>query len=243
MVSTVDRRHLLAVAIVVALLTAGGLLVATGRVVVADRVVTNTGSALYETATAPYAFVNRSYENVSLNTTISVSFIDADSYSPHTFTILGARDYEIPDPAGQSAGNLSALIKANGTLVNLTATPLNTTHGTLGPVTQPGWYEFVCLEAGHFQAGMYGFIAFGEALPAGLTTSSGTPAPGIAVFIIIGTIVTLTVLAIVLGFVVGQRHGSEHELPPERLGYPEPTTPAAPSTGPLPPAARPPGET
>jgi hypothetical protein len=241
MARKVDRGRLLAAAIVVGLVTAGGLVVATGRVVVADPVVDNAGSSLYETATAPYSFINRSYENVSLNTTISVSFFDADSYSPHTFTIIGARDYEIPNPAGQSNGNLTALIHANGTLVNVTSTPLNTTFATIAPVTQAGWYEFVCLEPGHFQAGMYGFIAFGEALPAGLGLGSTTPGPGIAVFIIIGTIVSLTVLAIVLGFVVGQRHGSEHEMPPERLGYPEPLPTAAPAAGGAPPTSRPPG--
>ena len=43
----------------------------------------------------------------------------------------------------------------------------------------------------------------------------------------------LTVIAIVLGFVVGRRKGSEFEMPPERLGYPEPSAPSA--GAPLPP--------
>jgi hypothetical protein len=97
----------------------------------------------------------------------------------------------------------------------------------------PGWYEFVCLEPGHFQEGMYGYIAFGMALPTNLTPASVNTGPGIAVFIISGTIVALVLVAIVLGFVVGQRKGSKFEMPPERLGYPEPPAPPPPpSAGP-----------
>ncbi|MCI4365916.1 MAG: hypothetical protein L3K10_07675, partial [Thermoplasmata archaeon] len=58
---------------------------------------------------------------------------------------------------------------------------------------------------------------------------------GSAVFIIVGTIVVLTVIAIVLGFVVGRRRGAVHEMPPERLGYPEPRLPTEPAPPPRPP--------
>jgi len=83
---------------------------------------------------------------------------------------------------------------------------------------------------------MYGFIAFGEPLPSNLTVSAASVGPGEAVFIIVGTIVALTVIAIVLGFVVGRRRGSSEEMPPERLGYPEPLVPSEPA---LPPGAPP----
>jgi hypothetical protein len=99
----------------------------------------------------------------------------------------------------------------------------------------PGWYEFVCLEPGHFQSGMYGFIAFGMNLPANLTVSVASTGPGAGVFIISGTIVALVVVALVLGFVVGRRKGSEFEMSPERLGYPEPpSTSETPSSTPMP---------
>ena len=45
-------------------------------------------------------------------------------------------------------------------------------------------------------------------------------------FIISGTIAGLVVLALVLGFVIGRRKGAVHEMPPERLGYPEPALPS-----------------
>jgi hypothetical protein len=58
--------------------------------------------------------------------------------------------------------------------------------------------------------------------------SSASTDPGVAVFIIVGTIVALVVIALVLGFVVGRRRGSHDEMAPQRLGYPEPPeTPAA----------------
>jgi len=58
--------------------------------------------------------------------------------------------------------------------------------------------------------------------------STSAQGPGAALFIIIGTIVSLVVIALVLGFVVGRRKGAEHEMPPERLGYPEPLAPGEP---------------
>ena len=99
-------------------------------------------------------------------------------------------------------------------------------------------YEFVCTEPGHFTNGMYGFIAFGENLPGNLTVSATSTDPGAAVFIIVGTIVSLVVIALVLGFVVGRRRGSVYEMPPQRLGYPEPESPGAEKSPPLPPEPR-----
>ena len=65
---------------------------------------------------------------------------------------------------------------------------------------------------------MSGLLGSGEA-PGSLSTSNG---PGAPVYIISGTIVGLVILALVLGFVVGKRRGAAEEMPPERLGYPEP---------------------
>ena len=230
-----SRRHWWAVAVATGLVLAAVFAVGTGRVAVAKPVVTNTGTTIVETAAPGFAFDTRTFENVSLGTTITVTFFDADASSPHTFTIVNDSGVQIP--TADSSAQLGALVHTHGTLVNTTAVTTaengynNTTF--VSPST-PGWYEFVCIEPGHFQLGMYGFIAFGEALPANLTFGSGSPGPGLAVFIIIGTIVALTVLAIVLGFVVGQRKGAEHEMPPERLGYAEPS-------GPHPLPASPPG--
>ena len=219
----VHRTRLLAVAVAVGFVLGGVAAVASARVVVASPIEVASGSSIEETAAAGFAFDTRGFEMVPLNTSIAVTFFDSDTGGPHTFTIVNDPGVQIP-----ASADLASLLSKDGVLVDLTA--VTGSHGGYNnsSFTSPkaaGWYEFVCTEPGHFQAGMYGFIAFGENLPANLTLGSGSPGPGLAVFIIIGTIVALTVLAIVLGFIVGQREGSRHEMPPERLGYPEPSSP------------------
>jgi len=220
-------RGLLAVSLVVALVAAGGVMVATSRVVLASPVEVDTGTSLSETASAPFKFDVCSFEMLPTGGMIALTFFNADAASAHTFTIIDYPNYQIP-----STASLSSLVGSYGTLVSTTAQPLGYGNNSSTPYVvdfaapkTASWFEFVCLESGHFAAGMYGFIAFGENLPAGLGCG-GSPGPGLAVFIIIGTIVTLTVLAIVLGFVIGRREGSTYEMPPERLGYPEPPTTA-----------------
>jgi hypothetical protein len=209
--------------VVLALVAATSFAVGTGRVAVASPVVVDTSSSLSETASAPFTFDTRGFENLPLNTSISVTFFDDDMGSQHTFTILNASGVQLPDPSTYSNGALDDLLARYGTLDNVTATSNSYAPASvITEVAAPSWYEFFCTVSGHFQAGMYGFVAFGEALPPNVSLGSASPGPGLAVFIIIGTIVSLTVLAIVLGFVVGRREGAVHEMPPERLGYPEP---------------------
>jgi len=233
-----NRTRLLALAVVAGLVLSGASLVATGRVVVASSVVTDTGTSLYETATNGFAFANRSYNDLPLDTKINVSFFDS-SDTPHTFTLINESDFWLANYSTYPVGALDTLLKSEGTLVNLTAGGGNHSDGSFTSPSAASYYLFVCAVAGHFQLGMWGIVAFGEVVPANIGFGSGTPGPGLAVFIIIGTIVALTVLAIVLGFVVGQRRGSEHEMPPERLGYPEPSSPAPlPASSPRPPGPR-----
>ena len=178
------------------------------------------------TAKSPFTFDPNTFANVPTNTTVTVTLTNGDSI-PHTFTILDREGYVI-----KTSDSLSALLTTYGNLTNVVADGGTTATGSF-PSPGPGWYEFVCTEPGHFAAGMYGFIAFGEALPSNLSAGATSSGPGIAVFIITGTIVALVVIALVLGFVVGRRRGAEHEMPPERLGYPEPVAPAgAPSEPP-----------
>jgi hypothetical protein len=184
------------------------------------------------TAAAPFTFVGGPYEQFPTNSTINVTFTDADTI-PHTFSILDRQGYVI-----KTSDSLPQLVSKYGLLVGVNATGSDViTRSFHSP--GPGWYEFVCLEPGHFGQGMYGFIAFGENLPGNLSVSTPSMAPGTAVFIIVGTIAALVVIALVLGFVVGRRRGSEFEMPPERLGYAEP--PTAPASEPLPPGGPPRG--
>ncbi len=221
----------LVVAVALAVVAAGAVGVFTGRVVVAKPVEVDTSSTLSISAEAHYTYNQRAFEELPLNTTITLSFFDSDTGSPHTFTLIDWPNVSIPDYASVTTGQLGMIVQSHGTLVNATATSgLYSKTTTIAPVSFRSWYEFVCMEPGHFEQGMYGYVAFGELLPVNLSFASGSPGPGLALFIIVGTIVSLTVLAIVLGFVVGKREGSEHEMPPERLGYPEP--PAAPPADP-----------
>jgi len=183
-------------------------------------------SSIAVTAEAGFMFTPNNFGNVPITTTITVTFTDND-VQDHTFTIIGRQGWVIPSSISESAFDALAWGSSPKALYNANATSSGTSgEQVIGNFTSPaiGWYEFVCTEPGHFQNGMYGFIAFGEPLPPNLTVSAASTDPGIAVFIIVGTIVTLVVIALVLGFVVGRRRGSTYEMPPQRLGYPEPET-------------------
>jgi hypothetical protein len=191
-----------------------------------------TASPGFKFAPAEFAFPNPSI----LNTTIDVTFTDGDTIA-HTFTIGSRQGWVIPNT--YTSGQLAAYFAAYPPMFTINATNPGSYPGNFTAPPAAGWYEFVCNEPGHFQEGMYGFIAFGEPLPANLTVTAPSVGPGTAVFIIVGTIVALTVIAIVLGFVIGRRRGTLHEMPPERLGYPEPAHPAEPAPPPGAPPKRP----
>ncbi len=205
-----------ALVLMVALFAGAGL----SRAAPTASVETDASSSLAVTAASGFKFVQSTYQQLPTNTTISVTFTDADTL-PHTFSILKRQGVVIP--TATTTDQLDQLFSTYGAIVSLNASgPGGQTPGTFNSPSAPGWYEFVCLEYGHFGSGMYGFIAFGMNLPGNLTVTAPSTGPGAAVFIISGTIVALVVIALVLGFVIGQRRGSQHEMPPERLGYPEP---------------------
>ena len=184
------------------------------------------------TAVPGYAF-QESTTQLQPNTTVSISFVNADVIA-HTYTLIAAQGKVIP--TSYSPSQLNAYESQWGAIVWINATGTGTYPATFQAPAK-GWYEFVCMEPGHFQQAMYGFIAFGMALPSNLTVSSPNVGAGWPVYVITGTIVTLVIITIVLGFVVGGRKGAQHEMPPERLGYPEspPTAPPLPPGGPKPP--------
>lgn len=184
------------------------------------------------TAVPGYAFQESTTE-LQPNTTVSVSFVNADVIA-HTYTLIAAQGKVIP--TSYSPSQLNAYEAQWGAIVWINATGTGTYSATFQAPAK-GWYEFVCMEPGHFQQSMYGFIAFGMALPSNLTVSTPNVGAGWPVYVITGTIVTLVIITIVLGFVVGGRKGSKHEMPPERLGYPEPPAAAPPLSpgGPKPP--------
>jgi uncharacterized cupredoxin-like copper-binding protein len=217
------------------LLIAGAFGVATEQEAHASPVrPSTTSSSVAVTTAAPYSFVPNAFQQIATNSTINVTVTDADTLA-HTFSILKLQGTVLPTSA-----DIPALFAKYGDLISLNVTGSGDVVSGSFTSPGPGWYEFVCQEPGHFQSGMYGFIAFGMNLPTNVSVVSTNTGPGAAVFIIVGTIVSLVVIAIVLGFVVGKRHGSEFEMPPERLGYAEPGGPTSPdeppSGGPSPPA-------
>jgi len=228
------------VVVVVALAVGGAVSVVSGRVAIASAVQVAASGYLNETAVSGYTYVTRGFSLVPLHTKIELAFFNGDTTGvAHTFTLLNWTNRTIP--TSYSTAQIGQLIYRYGTLANVTENNTGkTVYQNFTADVAAGYYEFVCLESGHFTLGMWGYVAFGEVLPSNLSFASGLPGPGLAVFIIVGTIVTLTVLAIVLGFVFGQRKGPEHEMPPERLGYPEPSTPEPlPSIPPHPPTSPP----
>lgn len=145
--------------------------------------------------------------------------------APHTFTLSPTAGFSFP--SSDSSSDLQTYFNSHAPLVNLNVSATTGARAS-GTFTAPsvGQYEYVCLEAGHFAAGMFGFLGSGEA-----GAGAGAPpydGPGAPVFIIAGVITGLVIIALVLGFVVGKRRGSSEEMPPERLGYPEPPKPRAP---------------
>jgi plastocyanin len=200
----------------------------------AEEVDLGGAATLSVTALAPYTFSPNAIQNVAVGTNVTVTFTDVDDVA-HTFTIYGRQGVVITNPSAIEPTTLDQIVYGSGyaPVANLNSTGSGQSLSATIRVNQSGWYEFMCMEAGHFQQGMYGFIAFGENLPANLSVTVPDTGPGAAVFIIVGTIVSLVVIAIVLGFVVGRRRGSEFEMPPQRLGYVEPPTahPEAPTDG------------
>jgi plastocyanin len=201
----------------VAVVLVGLLAVHPSRAASAPRVGTDQ---LTVTVGANFVFTV-SPDEITPGDTVDLSIVQLDSYS-HTFTLMSVANTSLPTT--DSASQVNDYVTAHPPLVNIT---IPTTAGTTTyTFTAPplGYYQYVCLVAGHFQAGMAGFLGSGVAPP----SAPSSTGPGAPVFIIGGTIVGLVVIAIVLGFVIGRRRGSHDEMPPERLGYPEPPLPSSP---------------
>ena len=157
---------------------------------------------------------------------------------PHTFTLSSLVNYTLPYSGNVNLTGTFLVSHPPYYSVNISDTQGSVTTATFTAPATIGSYQFFCTEPGHFASGMEGLMGVG------ITVGPPPPPPsiGLPVFIIAGTIVGLVILAIVLGFVVGAREGSKHEMPPERLGYPEPSTPGAapPTEGSSPPPGTPP---
>jgi plastocyanin len=171
-----------------------------------------------------FAFTPSDFE-VTPGDNVTVTVTQLDSVQ-HTFTLLGAANFTFNQT--DSAGVITAFLAKHPPLVslNISGTPGTTVSKTFRAPSL-GVYEYLCLVTGHFQSGMWGLMGSGVAVG---PPETGNSVPW-ALYVITGVIVILVILAIVLGFVVGQREGARYEMPPERLGYPEPLAPSTPPSG------------
>lgn len=223
------RRSLRWSAVVFVVLLNGALLgsaVASGSLAGRPPIETALGTpaSLTFSVGGAYAFApNEAEVAPGANVTVTVDL--SGSYQ-HTFTLSPISNFTFN--ASDSAGHLMTFFALHHPLINLSITNSVTTGNFTAP-TEIGVYQFVCLAAGHFQSGMWGLLGVGMAPPSIGTTSLG---PGAPVYIIVGTISGLVILALVLGFVFGRREGARHEMPPERLGYAEPKMPSGPGPHP-----------
>ncbi len=123
---------------------------------------------------------------------------------PHTFTLSAA--------ANQTLATVAGIVP----LVNLSvnASPGATVSGSF-TVPKPGVYEFACTIAGHFQAGMFGFLYVGVAVP--------KPAPPPSTAIVQGGVLAGAGVLLGIGIVLATASGFAGRFsrrPPREPGHP-----------------------
>jgi len=175
-----------------------------------------TGS-ISVTAVKNYGYQPDVFQQVPTNATITVTFHD-DDVLQHSFNISSREGFVIPD--NYSAAQLNQLFAQYPPLYAATVNGYgDTSVGAFTSPSSPGWYEFVCNVTGHFQLGMYGFIAFGEDLPSNLTPSNhsglGGPSLGSGIIAVAGGVL---ILAVVVALLIWRRRRLAYRLPPEQLG-------------------------
>ncbi len=185
---------------------------------------TAAGASISMTVSDALAFTPNAISNLVPGSSITVTIQNLGHFA-HTFTVSSFVNYTLPYLNNNNLTAAGGFLTQHPALFsgNITASQGSVTPFTFTAPSKIGSYQFFCTISGHFPLGMEGFLGVGVAVGS-VSVNTG---PGLPVFIISGVIVALVVLAIVLGFVVGRRKGSRHEMPPERLGYSE-TTPSKP---------------
>lgn len=168
--------------------------------------------AIVVAATVDYGYQPDAFEQVPTDANVSVQFTD-DSPLEHSFTISSREGFVIP--TGDTPIELEQFLESYPPLLSLTVTGSgDVAIGNFTSPALPGWYEFVCNVSGHFQNGMYGFVAFGEDLPTNLTR---TVREGIVLgHLGLGDAVAITGIfaALLLGLFLWRRRRSTPPRPP-----------------------------
>jgi len=152
-------------------------------------------------ATGSYGYTPPYFEQVPTNATITVTFTDGSDL-PHTFTIINKEGWVVPTSYTTAQVDTLAYGTPASNLDNGNVSGPGAVNVTTFTSPGPGWYEFICTVSGHFQLGMYGFIAFGTNLPSNLTGSGGRTGVGgqLSFNIWDAAIVAVLVAVIVAGY-------------------------------------------
>jgi len=151
-------------------------------------------------ATRDYGYLPDTVQQVPTNATITVTFTD-DDVLQHSFVISSREGFVIP--TGYTDTQLTQFFTTYPALYYAVVNAQgDQSVGTFHSPAAPGWYEFVCNVTGHFQNGMYGFIAFGENLPSNLTPPSRVGVGGVTLSPLdeaaIGVLIVALAVAVVL---------------------------------------------
>jgi uncharacterized cupredoxin-like copper-binding protein len=165
-------------------------------------------------ATADFGYEPDTFEMVPTNATITVVFTDNDPANmAHTFNLSSREGFVIPN--SDSAAQLNALFAAYPAQVAITVSFLGDQQTrTFHSPAAPGWYEFVCNVSGHFQDGMYGFVAFGENLPPNVTGLTRVGVGGTAFSPFEAVSIGALALVLVLGLALWWRSRRPRSPPP-----------------------------
>ncbi len=165
---------------------------------------------------APYRFVPDTLEQIPTGANITVTLTNADNL-PHSFTISSREGFEIP--TSDTPTQLDQLFVTYPAIYSaLVSSSGSQSVGTFVSPSAPGRYEFICNVSGHFQNGMYGFIAFGESLPSNLTPPTRVGLGGGSFSAVEIASAGAVVLLVAIVGAVWYRRRSHRGRPPESLG-------------------------
>lgn len=205
-------RAAVAMAVVVLLLT-GVLAFTSSSAAPTTALLAAAGTSISVAATGDYGYQPDTIEMVPTNTTITVTFTD-DSVLAHTFTIIGREGWVVPSSYTYTQIDNLAYGHSPSALFNVNVSGSGDQNISSFTSPGPGWYEFLCAVSGHFQNGMYGFIAFGENLPSNLTPPSSRTGLGgsLSFSAIDAAVIAVVVLMLLVGYLVWRRRRMAREM-------------------------------
>jgi len=160
-------------------------------------------------ATGEYGYTPDDIQQVPTNAMITVRFTDASDMA-HTFTIIGKEGWVVPSDYSTAQVDQLAYGGSPPSLDNANVSAQGDINITTFQSPGPGWYEFICTVSGHFQLGMFGFVAFGMNLPSNLTASNRTGLGGGLTFSLEdGVIIAVVIVAAAVGFVMLNRYSEK----------------------------------